>query len=126
MSTFQYVTENPSVPEAYKCGACGATGCKLWRRYATYLDHQDLFCCVCAGADQKHDVTGIDDRGMSPSAPCKDATGKVFPGRPHDSIGWLVPAVPTEDLTTYWGYTSVPDNGVAWWRALPTRPAEAA
>jgi len=38
-----------------------------------------------------------------------------------DAIGWLVPAVPTEDNETYWGYTSVPDAGVAWWRALPNR-----
>jgi hypothetical protein len=30
--------------------------------------------------------------------------------------------VPTPDLSTFWGYTSVPEEGVAWWRALPTFP----
>ena len=35
------------------------------------------------------------------------------------SIGWLVPAVPTEEGNTFWGYTSVPYQGVYWWDNLP-------
>jgi hypothetical protein len=35
-----------------------------------------------------------------------------------DSLGWLVPAVPTEEGDTYWGYTSVPAMGCLWWRSL--------
>jgi hypothetical protein len=119
--SFQYT--NPAVPEEYRCGTCGAHGCKLWRKYQTCLERQWLYCCACAGKDQNHDVTGIDDNGMSVSAAGADANGKIWPGRLHDSIGWLVPAVPTEDRATYWGYSSVPDTGVAWWHALPTRPA---
>jgi len=36
------------------------------------------------------------------------------------TTGSLVPAVPTEQADTFWGYSSVPIAGVAWWRALPT------
>ncbi len=32
----------------------------------------------------------------------------------------LLPAVPVDD--TFWGYTSAPDNDIAWWRALPLSP----
>jgi hypothetical protein len=39
-----------------------------------------------------------------------------------DQIGWMVPAVPTPDGDTFWGYTSVPLEGVLWWKALPTDP----
>jgi hypothetical protein len=35
-----------------------------------------------------------------------------------DSIAWRCPAVP--DLQgNWWGYTSIPAEGVAWWKALP-------
>lgn len=36
-------------------------------------------------------------------------------------IGWLVAAIPTEDGETYWGFTSVPQEGANWWNNLPTR-----
>lgn len=26
----------------------------------------------------------------------------------------------TEEGDTFWGYTSVPSDGVIWWKALPT------
>jgi len=44
---------------------------------------------------------------------------KVFRTR-TDQIGWRVPAVPTEDGKSYWGYTSVPQPGCDWWSNLPT------
>jgi hypothetical protein len=93
---------------AYACSRCGACGCKLWRDYQTFLEHLKLYCCRCAGAAQ-----GVDTAGA-------DASGRLPPGT--DQVGWLVPAVPTPDLSTFWGYTSVPEEGVAWWRALPTFP----
>jgi len=43
---------NPIVPDGYRCGVCGATGCKLWRKYATFLEHQSLFCAACAAKNQ--------------------------------------------------------------------------
>jgi hypothetical protein len=56
------------------------------------------------------DISEIDDDGKIP-----------FEKRWRtDSIGWYVPAVPDEEGVGYWGYGSVPPEGVAWWRGLPT------
>ncbi len=102
------------VPENYKCGDCGIHGVKLWREYNTFLDHQTLRCAKCAVKNQKKEVRGeVDDEGCITSSTI---------GHRTDQIGWLVPAVPTEENDTYWGYTSVPQPGVDWWRKLPTRP----
>lgn len=40
---------------------------------------------------------------------------------PHggDQIGWRIPAVPTADGQTFWGYSSVPEAGCRWWYGLP-------
>lgn len=80
----------------YTCADCGAKGVKLWRDYQTFLDAQTLRCRACA---EKHE------------GKAKRADG--------DSIGWSVPAVPTSDGSTFWGYTSVPIAAVDWWKALP-------
>lgn len=96
------------VPKEYVCAECGATNCKLWREYQTF-DPQ-LLCCDCAGKDQEKDVSTMDHRGM-----------RDTDMGPTDQIGWYVPAVPDEEGLGYWGYTSVPVEGVAWWRSLPTR-----
>lgn len=95
IASFSYTS---ATPPGYACTKCGATGCRLWRRYQTFLEHQELTCFAC--------------------------TEKLEPaGHPYTSdshaIGWRVAAVPTEDGETFWGYTSVPDAGVAWWNALP-------
>ena len=90
-------------PTGYVCADCGAQFVRLYRDYQTFLDHQRLRCTACALKDQEKE-------------------------RPSDerahSIGWLVAAVPTQKGDTFWGYTSVPDAGVAWWDRLPVRPAE--
>lgn len=101
------------VPEHYICSNCGAHGCKLWRQYQTFADHLELLCAVCAAQDQQKSIVGIDEDGSRPSG----GSG-AYPTT--DTIGWLVPAIVVGD--TYWGYTSVPDDGVIWWRALPTLP----
>jgi hypothetical protein len=96
-------------PEGYRCAGCGAAGVKLWRQYNTFLDHIDLYCVDCAVRDQGVETTvGEDGRRES-------AHGLT------DQIGNLVPAVPDEEGETFWGYTSVPQAGVAWWRQLPLR-----
>jgi hypothetical protein len=102
------------VPEAYKCADCGATGCKLWREYNTFADYQTLRCAKCAAVDERKDITSIDAEGKTI---CEGLNGFR-----SDTIGWLVPAVPTEEGDTYWGYTSVPTPGVKWWKNLPTLP----
>lgn len=92
--------ERGTVPAGYRCSKCGAHGCKLWRQYQTFADYIKLLCRECGERDQ----------------------GEAMEG-PGDSIGWLVPAVPTEANDSYWGYTSVPQPGVEWWKRLPTAPA---
>jgi hypothetical protein len=96
--------------DGYVCSKCGASGVKLWR-HQTFLDHVDLMCAKCAGEKTGVDTTGITD------------DGKVLGTHEMmtDTFGFMVPAVPTYD-GTFWGYTSVPQDGVNWWRGLPSMP----
>lgn len=102
-------------PASYACGNCGARECKLWREYNVMASHQTLRCAPCALAAQAGGKGSVDADGRRID---RD-------GDRSDQIGWLVPAVPTEDGKTFWGYSSVPDDGVAWWRRLPSYPKEA-
>lgn len=103
---FQYATR--VCPHEYRCADCDRQGVKLWREYQTFSPK--LLCATCAAKDQEKAIRSI------------DPNGKIsFEGTAHttDQIGWYVPAVPTEEGTGYWGYTSVPDDGIAWWQNLP-------
>jgi hypothetical protein len=119
-----------NTPEGYVCSKCNAKNCKLWRQYNTFLEHLFLLCAKCAGEAEDKDVSLIDVDGtivndIFGNGPIHDLDGLVIPNaqRPRtDQIGNLIPAVPTEDGTTFWGYTSVPLSGVRWWKSLPTRP----
>jgi hypothetical protein len=91
----------------YRCGECGKADVRLWREYQTFLDHQTLRCVECAMANQMHNYG---DRKGLPYIAADLVDG--------DQIGWLVPAVPKAD-GSFWGYTSVPDDGVEWWYAQP-------
>jgi hypothetical protein len=84
----------------YKCSDCGAAGVKLWRQTCVMLSEIEIKCKECTEADQ--------NKNLEP---------------PSDQIGWCVPAVPDsfEVGATYWGYTSVPQDGVNWWKSLPER-----
>ena len=97
------------VPRGYKCSMCNRSGIKLWRHYNTFMVYQELFCADCA---MKHEnINGtIDEEGKIKDC---DLTGTV--------IGHLVPAIPTEECDTFWGYTSAPIRGVRWWKNLPTK-----
>lgn len=88
-----------TAPPAYRCADCGVTGVKLWRQWQTVASEIHLRCVTCALANV---LVGA-------------AVGRT------DQVGGMAPAVPTADGETYWGYTSVPDDGVAWWKRLPTR-----
>lgn len=95
------------VPDDYRCSKCASHGVKMWRQYNTVASEVELMCGACALSDQgKHGPI--------------DATGRRTDslGCRTDQIGELVPAVPTEDGTTFWGYSSVPEPGVDWWRRL--------
>lgn len=98
-------------PDEYVCGNCGATECKLWREYQTF--HPALRCAICAAKAQEKNIDDIDAEGKYSTE-----LGKI------DQIGWYVPAVPDEEDLGYWGYTSVPQAGVNWWRRLPTLPQQ--
>lgn len=134
------VDYSAGAPEAYRCTTCGAHGCKLWREYQTFADYSELVCCDCAGESQNEDVGTIDADGRRENlyrytrrqrrqvarrgTRGRRGAGSVPKSVAHgrtDTIGWRVPAVPTEEGDTFWGYTSVPDAGVQWWRRLPTR-----
>jgi hypothetical protein len=97
------------VPANYICGECGVTNCKLWRQYQTGAPA--LKCAACAAVVQKKDISTLDDTGRRISS---------LDGNKTDQIGWYVPAVPTEETGSYWGYSSVPSTGVDWWKNLPS------
>lgn len=112
-------------PAEYHCGKCGTLGVKLWRDYQTFLNYQSLLCADCACAEQNNSertftvADGDGGRAIVSATYTPDKHGLSGPG--GDQIGWRVPAVPTQDGSTYWSYTSVPDGGVAWWFSLPLR-----
>ncbi len=115
---FPYADYASGAPDAYRCSQCPAHGVKLWRQYQTCADYIKLLCCDCAVHDQ------VVRSSIEPGTVVGD-DGKIdFCGMRSDQIGWLVPAVPCEDDDTYWGYTSVPQAGVEWWKRLPTRSAK--
>ena len=88
------------IPADYTCAGCGVHGVKLWREYQTAAVHNSLSCGDCAAKSQGREVDLSEG----------------------DQIGWRVPAVPTLDPDApWWGYTSVPAEGCAWWKALPLR-----
>lgn len=101
-----------SVPD-YSCGQCGARDCKLWREYNAFYRPKALRCAMCAAASTGEDISDIDADGRRKSTVIEIAR--------TDQIGYYIPAVPTDD-GTFWGYTSVPQDGVEWWKRLPTLP----
>lgn len=105
------------VPEGYVCKVCGASGCKLWRQYNTFADHIELHCAVCAAAKDNEDLSTMDDKGFHASS--------LLRGMRTDQLCGLMPAVPTEDGESYWGYTTVPQPGCNWWARLPSLPKPA-
>lgn len=108
MGPFNYA--NVETPSGYRCKQCEVDGVKLWRRYATCVDETELLCGPCAAFDQKKGEIVFDEAGRHVDAEL---------GLRGDQVGSLVPAVPTDDGSTFWGYTSVSDAGVKWWKRLP-------
>ena len=106
MTKFSY---DGAPPPEYVCGECKASGVRLYRDYNTFADATRLLCTACA------EQAGSTPRKVDPECP--------------DQCGWMVAAVPTEDGSSFWGFSSVPWRGVYWWRSLPTtaghpQPAE--
>jgi hypothetical protein len=101
-------------PQGYVCSKCGATDCKLWRDYQTFLENQHLLCAPCAAKEQEKDISTMDNEGRY----------ETEHGSKTNSIGWLVPAVPTPESDSFWGYCSIPAEGLKWWENLPTFPVK--
>lgn len=93
----------------YKCSKCGKEDVKLWRQYNTFLNHINLFCVKHALEDQNKEGI-VDENGMYFDGELKMKS---------DTIGFLAPAVPTKEMDTFWGYSSVPQDLVDWWKELP-------
>lgn len=102
--------KNPDKEIVYACSFCKRTNSKLWRDTHIFLDNMQLFCIECIAKKNPMENTSIDQNGMIPSSINFD--------QKTDQICDLVPAVPTDDNQTFWGYTSVPEHRVRWWTQL--------
>lgn len=86
-------------PPEYVCGECGATGVKLWRPMNVL--NPDLTCANCMQAN-----------GMT-----TNDIGEWF-----GPLGVMLPAIPSEDGTGFWGHGKIPARGARWWQNLPNVP----
>ena len=101
------------VLQSYFCKTCDIEGVKLWRGIHSSCEG---WCakCACAQAGLPDD---IDEEGRRMGT--YGTSDQIY--SPLKGLS-LLPWVPAPDGGT-WGYTSVPPEGVEWWRALPTRLA---
>jgi len=130
----------------YVCSSCRKKNVKLWREYNTFANRIKLYCLGCACKDQNKIRTPTEDgkslytervhhwfrtpamffnngsprwQGYNPDKDILPENAEFYSERDRtDQIGWLVPAVPTED-GSFWGYTSVPPEACEWWYKLP-------
>jgi ribosomal protein S27AE len=97
----------------YRCSKCGYSEGKLWRQSEHFLTNIRLLCGKCGKRNQQSRIDKSREfyatHGISP-------TGYLYDH--GDQLGDLLPAVPTPD-GSFWGYTSVPQEGCEWWKALP-------
>lgn len=107
--TIDYSSGN--TPPDYQCTVCGKSDVKLWRELGVLLP-TPLYCTQHAAEHEERSIIDMDANGTIPDQ---------FTGTPTDCIGNFGPAVPTEDGTSYWSYTSIPSAGIAWWQALPNQ-----
>ncbi len=87
-----------SVPADYRCGKCGAHGCKLWSNGLT------LFCAVCA-----FEILGFPEGS-------RQRKGAIW-------IGSAGPAI-TNHLGEFVTWSSSTDAPKDWWNNLPDHRAE--
>lgn len=94
-------------PPNYICDNCKVENVKLWRQSYAFLNDIKLLCFECSKKDQSK---------LDWNWQYSYSGETVFNNT--DQIGSLIPAVPTEDCSTYWGYTSTPLEGCRWWHKL--------
>lgn len=93
----------------YRCMQCGVDGVKLWREYNSG-PKWELFCAECAAKSQNH------------TAPIKpDGSHETPDGKIANKIGGLIPAIPAEEGSTFWGVRGVSARLKRWWESLPLK-----
>lgn len=80
---------------------------EIARRELRENESRELLCAKCLAPKIK-----VDDEGK-----CIRKFGKGFEMY-TDQVDNGLPAVPVHD--TFYGYSGVPDEGVKWWKSLPT------
>lgn len=107
------IDENGKV--IYSCDNCGSSGLKLWRDYNAFLSHQTLTCvpCLMKSFDPSKDRSELDEYRV-----LDDSGNFTFSG--GTEINGKIPAVLTEDGTTFYGFTSGSDTAYRTWYSLPT------
>jgi hypothetical protein len=98
----------------YKRGKCGCVGVKLWRDVCMIATACELICAKCVAVD-----VGLPDLIVDGDGKHEGKYGPSDQIYNDGSTCWL-PAIPTVEMNTYWGYTSVPPDRVKWWIELPT------
>lgn len=93
----------PMVSEAYECGACGATGVRIYRPGGEFFRRATLRCAPCVRARSR------------PGANDREPTG-TFPVQ----LNGHVAAVSSPSGEPY-GLTSIPRRALDAWLALPER-----
>jgi hypothetical protein len=97
-------TYHKEPPDWYKCSVCEITGVQLWRGYSSLPI--ELECEICANKRY----------GLEPEGKRKE----------KHSIKWSVPAIPVcldkekPEKLPWWGYSSVPPDGISWWESMPS------
>jgi hypothetical protein len=96
------------VSKEYHCHKCLKHGVKLWRIYQSSFI--ELLCAKCLCKQE-----GLDEELVDRDGRIYDTLIMAW----TDTIGDYCPAVPDEEGVSFWGYTSVPQEGVYWWKHLP-------
>lgn len=96
----------------YRCMQCGVDGVKLWRNYNSGNTRHELHCAACALQDQKAILPEL-------ATVKTDGTMELPNGTSTNRIGQLVPAIPTEEGSTFWGLRGITARAKRWWESLP-------
>ena len=99
----------------YVCTECAVHTVKLWRKIHS---GDTLLCVDCSCKWVGMDPGTVNGAGKNRSALDSQWSDQFYNPKNGRS---LLPAVPDDTWTTFWGYTSVPPDGCAWWGYMPLR-----
>ena len=97
----------------YKCHVCGKTGVKLWRMASSSCI--EGYCSKCGMAQAGYPDT-IDENGRNNEGDYSPSDQIYNASQGANLVPWVI-----DESGDTWGYTSVPPEGCAWWKSLPTR-----